>query len=355
MEFLNEYGLFLAQAITIVAAIGVVVVLVTAVGQRHRGDGPGHIDIQNLNERYRDMHETIRDATRDPAVRKEANKAERKKHKHEDKEKAKAAKRNAKEGITEKDEQPRLYVLDFDGDIRASAVEHLREEISALLSELRQEDEVLLRLESGGGMVHSYGLASSQLQRLRAKGMQITVAVDKVAASGGYMMACVATHIIAAPFAMIGSIGVIAQLPNFHRLLKKNDIDIEILTAGQFKRTLTVFGENTDKGRQKFREELDDTHELFKDFVKANRDVVDIEEVATGEVWFGQRALEQKLVDELKTSDDYIQEKLDTHSIYEVHFVPRKNWQQKLGLVAENAMERSFLKLWQSAILPPKQ
>lgn len=355
MEFLSEYGLFLAQAMTIVVSVGLIVLLIAAASQRHRGESSGHIEVHKLNDRYKELRETLRDATLDPALRKESQKAEKKADKKKAKEDAKAAKKQVKGGGEEPAEQPRLYVLDFDGDIRASAVEQLREEVSTLLGELRETDEVLLRLESGGGMVHSYGLASSQLQRIRNKGVNLTVAVDKVAASGGYMMACVANTIIAAPFAIIGSIGVIAQLPNFHKVLKKNDIDFEVLTAGEYKRTLTIFGENTEKGRDKFKEELEDTHVLFKQFVKENREIVDIDSVATGETWYGQRAQDVNLVDALQTSDEYIQEKLDTHAVFELSYVPRKNWQQKLGIAAENALERGFLKLWQASLTRPKQ
>lgn len=356
MDFLNEYGLFLAQAVTIVVAVGAIVVLVASLGMRQRSESGGHIEVQHLNERYKDLRDDLREATLDPAVRKEALKAERKAEKKTDKEKAKAAKLRLKEGDAAADpaeQKPRLYVLDFDGDMRASAVDQLREEVSVLLAELGENDEVLLRLESPGGVVHGYGLAASQLQRIRSRGNQLTVAVDKVAASGGYMMACVANKIVAAPFAVMGSIGVIAQLPNFHRLLKKNDIDFEMFTAGDFKRTVTMFGENTDKGRKKFRDELEDTHELFKEFVKSNREIVDIDKVATGEVWFGQRALDVKLVDSLETSDDYIQARLESHGVFTLRYVPKKNWQQKLGIATENAMERSFLKLWQRATQRP--
>ncbi|EED32972.1 peptidase S49 [gamma proteobacterium NOR5-3] len=355
MEFLSQYGLFLAQAVTIVISIGLIILLIAAASQRHRGESSGHIEVHKLNDRYKELRETLRDATLDPAMRKESLKAEKKAEKKKAKEESKAAKKQIKAGSEASAEKPRLYVLDFDGDIRASAVEQLREEVSTLLGELRDTDEVLLRLESGGGMVHSYGLASSQLQRIRAKGVKLTVAVDKVAASGGYMMACVANEIIAAPFAIIGSIGVVAQLPNFHRVLKKNDIDVEILTAGEYKRTLTVFGENTDKGREKFKEELEDTHVLFKQFVKENREVVEIDSVATGETWYGQRAKDVNLVDAIQTSDEYIQDKLESHGVFELTYVPRKNWQQKLGIAAENALERSFLKLWQASLTRPKQ
>ena len=220
----------------------------------------------------------------------------------------------------EGEQRPRVFVLDFDGDIQASDVEHFRNEVTGVLQEAREGDEVVVRLESPGGMVHSYGLAASQMARLKAGGVQLVAAVDRVAASGGYLMACLAHRIIAAPFAVIGSIGVIAQVPNVHRLLKQNNIDVEILTAGEFKRTLTVFGENTDKGRAKFIEELEDTHAQFKEHVSEHRPSLDIDAVATGEAWHGARALARGLIDELKTSDEYLLERAAEADIYEVRW-----------------------------------
>jgi serine protease SohB len=196
--------------------------------------------------------------------------------------------------------------------------------------------------------VHGYGLAASQLLRVKEAGIRLTVSVDKVAASGGYMMACVADTIIAAPFAIVGSIGVVAQLPNFHRLLKKNDIDFELHTAGEYKRTLTVFGENTDKAREKFQADIDDVHDLFKQFVAENRSTVSIDEVSTGEYWFGQRALEKRLVDRLCTSDSYLMEKSCDHDIVEVRYRARRSWQEKLGLAAGHVVDRSIKRLMKS-------
>jgi len=210
--------------------------------------------------------------------------------------------------------------LDFDGDVEASAVDNLREEISALLSVVGEDDEVLVRLESAGGVVHGYGLAASQLRRIRDHSIKLTVAVDKVAASGGYMMACIADQIIAAPFAVLGSIGVAAQIPNFNRLLKSQNIDVEMHTAGEYKRTLTMLGENTEAGREKFLAELEDVHELFKAFVAENRSKVDVAAVGTGEAWYGQRALERQLVDVLMTSDEYVIKKLEDCAVYEVKY-----------------------------------
>ena len=343
MEFLFEYGLFLAQALTIVVAIIVVVGFVMAMGQRQRsGDIEGHIEIRKLNERYRNYREAMQHAV----LSEDQFKRLRKEEKKQDKQEAKQLK---KAGDGEQAEKLRLYVLNFDGDMQASAADDLREEISAVLGVARSGDEVLLRLESGGGMVHSYGFASSQLQRIRDAGITLTVAVDKVAASGGYMMACVAQRIIAAPFAVIGSIGVLAQLPNFHRLLRKANVDFEQLTAGEYKRTLTMFGENTDADRQKMQEDIDDTHLLFKEFVAEHRRQVVIDEVATGEVWYGQRAISQGLVDELQTSDSFIQACLAERDVFEIRHIHKKNWQEKLGFAAEGAIQRGILKLWQTA------
>ncbi len=339
MEFLSEYGLFLAEALTIVVAILVVAVGLLALGQRGQRGSQGHIEITKLNDRYRGFREAMQHALLNDKEFKKQRKADKKKHKEEEK------------GSGDQEESRlRLFVLEFDGDIRATATDNLREEISAVLGVARSGDEVLLKLESGGGLVHSYGLASSQLQRIRDAGIQLTVSVDKVAASGGYMMACVANRVLAAPFAMIGSIGVLAQIPNFHRLLRAANVDFEQLTAGEYKRTLTMFGENTDADRAKMQEDLEDTHLLFKDFVATHREQVDVNAVATGEVWFGQRAIDRGLVDELQTSDSYIQGCLVERDVFAVKHVQKKHWQERLGVAAESAMERSFLKLWQATM-----
>ncbi len=347
MEYIFEYGLFLAQAITFVAAFLIVVAGVITLGQRQRSEHhEGHIEVRDVNEKYRDIGRHIQQMVVEPELLKESKKAEKKAEKI----RVKAQKKKRGKTVDEAERRKRLYVLDFDGDLKASATDNLREEISAVLPQVQPGDELLLRVESPGGLVHGYGLAASQLQRIRDAGVPLTIAVDKVAASGGYMMACVGNRIIAAPFAVIGSIGVLAQLPNFHRLLKKNDIDFELFTAGEYKRTVTMFGENTDKGREKFSEELEETHELFKEFVSANRPSLDIARVATGEIWYGRKALEVGLVDELQTSDAFVQGRLADWDVFEVKFVHKKSWQEKLGLAAEGAMEKAFLRIWQKGL-----
>ena len=332
MEFLYEYGLFLAKAVTLVAAIGAIiaVIAVSASRQVHK---KGELEITDLSEEFEHTKQQITDHLLTKDELKEKEKAEKKK--------AKAAK---KEKADEKNnDRKRLFVLDFKGSIDAKEVASLREEISAVLSVANENDEVLVRLETGGGMVHGYGLASSQLDRIRQANVPLTIAVDKVAASGGYMMACLADRLIAAPFAVLGSIGVVAQIPNFHRLLKKNDIDVEMLTAGEYKRTLTMFGENTDKDREKFVEDLEDTHELFKEFVAEHRPQVDIEEVANGEVWFGRRALDKALVDEICTSDEYLLNACSEADVYHISYVEKKSIPERFGISISGAVDRVIL------------
>lgn len=339
LEFLIDYGLFLAKAVTIVLAILFVIAAILALRQRRHQERDGHIEVKDLGERLHGFEDDLRCAVLDEHELKAWHKAERKREKAEEKARRKHG--------ADSERKPRIYVLDFDGDIRASAVDNLREEVSAVLMLAQPEDQVLLRLESGGGMVHSYGLAASQLQRIRNAGLQLTVAVDEIAASGGYMMACVAQRIVAAPFAIIGSIGVMAQLPNFHRLLKKHEVDVELHTAGEFKRTLTVFGENTEKGRRKFQEELEETHQLFKRFVALRRPQVDIDGIATGEIWYGTQALEKSLVDEVKTSDELLLEARSASDLFLVSYVEKRPWQERLGFAAEASLERALLRWWQ--------
>ena len=350
MEFLTNYGLFLAKTVTFLVAVFVVVSMVVSASLRGKKSEKGHIQVTKLNEKFKAMREALQHAVLDEDQQKQIEKDEKKRAKAEKAEHKKAAKAKSKE--TEQldaEHKKRVFVLDFDGDIKASANESLRETISAVLSLATPKDEIVVKVESGGGMVHSYGLASSQLARITNKQIPLTVCVDKVAASGGYMMACVADKIIAAPFAILGSIGVVAQLPNFHRLLKKHDIDYEMFTAGEFKRTVTMFGENTAKGREKFVEDLEDTHVLFKEFVSEHRPQVDIAAVATGEVWYGRRAIDVKLVDELQTSDEYLLNQCETADIYEIDFAVKKSLPEKLGMAAQTAVERTLMGIWEKA------
>lgn len=233
------------------------------------------------------------------------------------------------------DDAKTIYVLDFDGDIKASAVAHLREEISTIITTAKAGDEVVLRLESGGGQVNAYGLAAAQLDRIKSAGLSLTVCVDKIAASGGYMMACVADKIIVSDFGIIGSVGVVSQLPNFHELMKKHNIGYEMFTAGEYKRTVTVFGENTDEDRAKYQEEINRIHKLFKAFVKKHRPSLDVDKIATGEFWFGEDALALNLVDEVGTSDAYVLNLMDNHNVYALQLRSKPTLAEKLGLTEQ--------------------
>ena len=323
MEFLFEYGLFLAKSLTVLLSFIIVFVVILGSSQRAQQTSKGELEVKNVNEAVKHISQSLTRSMLNPVQQKAQEKADKKRLKQEKKYRKQQLKDD--QGIS-----ARVFVLEFNGDVQASGVDALREEVSAVLSVAREEDEVIVKLESPGGVVHGYGLAASQLQRIKAKSITLTVAVDKVAASGGYMMACIADKIIAAPFALLGSIGVVAQIPNFHRFLKSKEVDVEVLTAGDYKRTLTLFGENTEKGRQKFLEELEDVHALFKEFVSENRPQVQIEQVSTGEAWYGKRALDVMLVDELMTSDEYIVDKCETCDVFSVQFKETLNRWQKI-------------------------
>ncbi|WP_040571758.1 protease SohB [Shewanella benthica] len=321
MDFLYEYGLFFAKAITVVISIMAVILVVLASAIKQKGE-KGELLLINLSENLKNLKHDLKEEL----LTKKQFKAYKKQLKADEKIKEKAEK--------EQDEQtldPRVFVVDFKGSIDASEVASLREEISAILTIAETDDEVIVNVESGGGMVHGYGLASSQLDRLRQAGIHLTICVDKVAASGGYMMACVANKIYAAPFAIVGSIGVVAQIPNFNKLLKKHDIDYEQHTAGDFKRTLTLFGENTDEGRAKFQAELEDTHVLFKQFIAKYRPELDLDKVATGEHWYGQQAIKLGLVDAISTSDDVVMKLARERTVIKVRYQLKKKFADKIA------------------------
>ncbi len=324
-EFLVDYGLFLAKTATIVVAV-VLIIIVSFTASR-RGRALEKLEVRNLNEKFESMQHLLKSQTLTKKQQKKFAKETKAKKKQEQKKRS-------------TEQRKHIYVLDFHGDIKATAVASLREEITAILTIAGAEDEVLVRLENSGGIVHEHGLAASQLRRLRDANVKLTVSVDKVAASGGYMMACVAHKIVTAPFAVIGSIGVLAQLPNFHDLLTRHGVEFEQQTAGEYKRTVTMFGKNTEKERTKLREQIEEMHDLFKDFVAKHRPQLDLKQVATGEYWYGTKALELNLVDEIKTSDDYLLAARELADIYEVSFSAKKTVTEKLLSSVAMTMDR---------------
>ena len=331
-SFFAEYGLFLLKSATVVIAIAILVAVIAAAGRKGSQEG---LEVESLNKKYKAQAHTLRQALLGKAGQKKEARREKKRLKAESK--AEHA-------------RPRSFIVDFKGDLKATAVAHLREEVSAILAVASPEDQVIVRLENYGGVVHEHGLAASQLVRIRNAGIPLLVCVDKVAASGGYLMACVASRIYAAPFAILGSIGVVAQIPNFNRMLDSHGVTFEQITAGKYKRTVTMFGENTDEDRAKLKEELEDVHALFKNAVAAYRQLLDLDAVATGEHWYGTRALELKLADELKTSDELLHELARERDLYRVHYKMKQPLQKRLLGGVDSLFARMSAARWQERL-----
>jgi len=328
IEFFAEYGLFLLKVVTVVVGIVVVIVVAASAGRKGAQEG---LEVENLNKKHESLVDTLQSAVSSKGQKKKAAKEKKKKDKAE-----------AKEEVN----RPRSFVIDFKGDLKASAVPSLREEVSAILDVATADDEVIVRLENHGGVVHEHGLAASQLARIRDHDIPLIICVDKVAASGGYLMACVATKIYAAPFAILGSIGVLAQIPNFNRMLDSHGVDFEQVTAGKYKRTVTMFGENTDADRAKLKEELEDVHSLFKDAVAKYRPDMDLEKIATGEHWYGTRALDFGLADEIRTSDELLSELVGERDLYSVCYKIKQPLQKRLLGGIDSALEKADAAGW---------
>src|SRR5271169_5703720 len=339
MAFWLDIAAFALKALLIVAAVGGLAVLIARLARSGEArDKDKEIKVRSLNERYDDLRDAMNGALFDKKERKALGRTRKKE--------AKAAAK------TRRAQEPgkRIYVLSFKGDMRATAVKRLGAEIDAVLIAARPEtDETVIRIESPGGTVTGYGLAAAEILRLRERKIKVTASVDQVAASGGYMMACAADRIVAAPFAVVGSIGVVAPVPNLHRLLKKNEIEYEEMTAGEWKRSVSVLGEITPAGREHFRGKLDATHEAFKAHVAECRPNLDIARVANGDHWLAREALPLGLVDEIMTGDDLLFRARDSARLYEVSTEARKTLLQQLlsglGTTAQKAADAVIARL----------
>jgi serine protease SohB len=330
MEFLAEYGIFLLKAVTIALAVLFPVLMIISSSKGSSSSEKGFLTIKNLSEQFEAMANAVNESQLDSKKQKKFNKELKKKKKKE----------------LKSEDKDSVFVLNFNGDVQASEVEKLKHEINAIIVSEAKCKEVVLKVESGGGSAYAYGLCAAELKRLIDSDINLTVCVDKVAASGGYLMSCVASKIVAAPWALVGSIGVIAQMPNIHKLLKKNLVDFEMHTAGEFKRTLTVFGENTEEGREKFKSELEDLHIIFKDFVKENRSQIDPSVVATGEVWQGKKAMEIGLIDEIGTSDDYLVKLSKEFNLFEIEYLEKKNLSDRFAFGLQNVLDRTVIRIF---------
>ena len=327
-EFFMEYGLFLLKVATVVIAIIVVIGVAAAAGRKAHQEG---LEVESINKKYKSLASGLRKAVLKKDEQKKAAKEEKKRSKAEEK------------GPSDR---PRSFVINFKGDLKATAVPSLREEVSAVLDVATSDDEVIVCLENHGGVVHEHGLAASQLARIRDRDIPLLVCVDKVAASGGYLMACVASKIYAAPFAILGSIGVLAQIPNFNRMLDSHGVDFEQISAGKYKRTVTMFGKNTDEDRAKLKEELEDVHALFKAAVSKYRPELDLDKLATGEHWYGTRALELGLADDIKTSDELLSERVADRDLYQLTYRIKQPLQKRLMANIDNALEKADAVSW---------
>ena len=315
MPFWLDLAAFVIKALVIVAAVGGLAILIARLARSGDGGQDREIAIKSINDRY----DAMRDALDAKLLEKKARKAL-----------AKARKKEAKTRHGEPAGK-RIYVLNFKGDLRATAVKNLGREIDAVLTVARPgDDEVIVRIDSGGGTVTGYGLAAAEIFRLRARQISVTASVDQVAASGGYMMACAADRIVAAPFAVVGSIGVVASVPNLHKLRQKNAIDYEDITAGEFKRTVSVLGEITPAGRDHFQGKLEAIHDAFKAHVAARRPGADVARIANGDTWLASDALALGLVDEIVAGDELLFRARDSARLYEVKWEARKSPLQNL-------------------------
>jgi len=329
IDLLVAYGFFLLKVITVLLVILIPILMISSSTKHRKETDKGRIIVKNLSDKLEEIGVTLKSAEMDPKAYKSFLKERNKKKKKEIKGKPKEI----------------VYVLDFKGDIQASAVGKLKQEINAIIASQVKCKEVVIKVESGGGSAYAYGLCAAELKRLVDNKIKLTVCIDKIAASGGYLMSCVATKIVAAPWAIVGSIGVIAQLPNFHKLLKKLDIDIEMHTAGKFKRTLTTLGKNTKQGREKFISELEDLHVVFKDFVQENRSKIQVEKVSTGEVWQGDKAKKLGLIDEIGTSDDYLLKLASKFKLLEIQYFEKKPFTARIGAAVEVIVEKGIYKI----------
>ena len=289
MSFWIDFGGFALKSFWLAAMIAIVLVVPIIIGARSQRRREDEVKVTSLDDRFDLMEAQIRIATDGAKGAKAFLKARKKEAKQRDE--------NAK----------RVYVIGFKGDPMASGHAAFARKITAALVAARPDkDEIVVSITSPGGIVSGYGLMAAQMQRVRRAGVELTACVDQVAASGGYMMAVAANRIVAAPFAVVGSIGVVAQVPNVSRLLKKIDVDYEELTAGEHKRPISVLAPISEEGREHFKTKLEETHVAFKDFVRENRPALNVEAVGDGDYWYATDALKLGLIDAIATSDEYL-------------------------------------------------
>lgn len=219
-----------------------------------------------------------------------------------------------------------VFVIDYVGSMMASEVVYLTAKIDAIILKSNKDDEVVINITSPGGAVSGYGLVASQIKRLKTAGLKITATVDTVAASGGYMAAVVSDEIIAAPFAMVGSIGVVANVMIYEELLKNIGIQTNVYTSGDSKRTVVPSRVPNAEEEAKLEAQLEEIHSRFKDHVLSFRPDIDEDKVFTGQAFLAADAINFGLVDKIGTSDELLLNLYkDGHRLIEVQFIIEEN------------------------------
>ncbi len=209
---------------------------------------------------------------------------------------------------------PRLAVLRFQGlrDLNASGDQRLSEAIDEVLVNRDHFEEAVVIIDSPGGTTHGYGHAYALLERLSASGLKVTACIDRIGASGGYLMALPADRILAGPFAIVGSVGVVAGIPNVKRLLEEKGVSYRLFVAGDKKRVVHFADDDGPEVREYMDEKLAGIHTQFLQAVEKHRgDRVKLDEVRSGDHWSAEESVEKGLglVDELQTSAEYLLER----------------------------------------------
>jgi len=159
---------------------------------------------------------------------------------------------------------------------------------------------VALQINSPGGSPAQSSLIASRIRRLsEEKDIPVFAFVEDVAASGGYWLACAADEIYVDPSSIVGSIGVISAGFGFTDLIAKHGVERRVHTAGESKSMIDPFKPEQPKDVARLNNLLEDIHALFIDYVKSRRGakLADNPNLYTGEVFIGQKGIDQGLAD----------------------------------------------------------
>ncbi|WP_343192796.1 S49 family peptidase [Buchnera aphidicola (Taiwanaphis decaspermi)] len=221
-----------------------------------------------------------------------------------------------------------LYILDYNDKIKKNKIKKLREEISSIILVAKKNDEVLLRLENTSDIVYEYGLVIAQLQRLRKKGIKLIISIDKIVSNGGYIIACVADHISASPFSIIGPINIVVNIPNIDKYTQTSNLNNQLNDCNTFTK-LTLIKNNTKIYVNKIFNKLDIKKYIRNSFIKDMRPSLNLNKIFNQNYWIGENAINEKLIDSINTSDDILFSKKDTHNLLKIKYVYKSNIVEK--------------------------